>query len=162
MKLRTIAVAVAVLGCLSAAAGGQTPASEFQRSSDYDLLVGDAIDRDARLYQSQSLGAVLVVSDAISMPLLLLPGTGNVQEVPLLRLVPRKSGGVGLLKGDELRTVGKFKITPEAITFSTSLLTGPPKRILHSRTNIQVRGTSFSAPLIKLAAFSVIAPVVIS
>ena len=37
-----------------------------------------------------------------------------------MRLVPRSGGGVGLLKGDELRTVGKFKITPEAITFSHS------------------------------------------
>ena len=120
MKVRRIAVAVAVLGVLSVAAGAQTEASEFQLSGDYDLQVGDTIDRGARLYQSRSLGAVLVVSDAVSVPLLLLPGTGNVQEVPLMRLVPRSGGGVGLLKGDALRTIGKFKITSDAISFSHS------------------------------------------
>ncbi len=120
MKLRRVAVAVVVLGSFSVAAGAQTEASEFRPSGDYDLLVGDSIDRDARMYQSQSLGAVLVVSDALSAPLLLLPGTGNVQEVPVMRLVPRNGGGVGLLKGDALRTVGKFKITPDAISFSHS------------------------------------------
>ena len=118
MKLRRTAVAVAVLGGLCVAAGAQTEASEFRLSGDYDLLVGETIDRDARLYQSQSLGAVLVVSDVLAAPLLLLPGTGNVQEVPLMRLVPRAGGGVGLLKGDELQTVGRFKITSDAISFS--------------------------------------------
>ena len=70
------------------------------------------------MLQSRSPRAVLVVSNRLTTPVLLLPGQGVAQAVPLLRLVLRDDGRVRLLRGDELRTIGGFELTDDGIRFS--------------------------------------------
>ena len=106
---------------LSAAAAGQQSATEFETSGDFQLVVSGEIDRRALIFRSP--GGVLVVSDRLPTPVLLLPGSGVVQEVPLLRLVQRSGGAVGLLRGDALKSLGSFSIGDGGVSFTYAGLT---------------------------------------
>ena len=118
MLHRRLALALVLSLALGTAAVAQPDSSEFFLTGSFQLRVGGEIDRQARMYQSQSPQAVLVVSDRVEAPLILLPGSGNVQSVPLMRLVPRSKTAVALLKGEPLQVVGKFEVGGSGIAFS--------------------------------------------
>ncbi len=116
-RVRT-AMTVFLALALSAAGSGQQEATEFEMSGDFQLVVSGEIDREASIFQSR--GGVLVVSDRLPTPVLLVPGAAVLQEVPLLRLVQRSGGRVGLLRGDELKRLGSFSVGNDGVSFSHS------------------------------------------
>ena len=140
-RVRTAMAALLALA-LSATIAGQQSATEFEPSSEYQLAVSGEIDERASIFLSRSPAAVLVVSDRLPTPVLLLPGSGALQAVPLLRLVQRSGGRVGLLRGDELQGLGSFSIGKEGgVSFSYSgvsalLQVKPPPKPLVGETNL--------------------------
>lgn len=113
------------LSILALTAGqGLAQASAFEPAGNYQLIVADEVDAAARIYQSQQLSAVLVVSDRLPSPVLLHARTQRVQAVPLLRLSPQAGGGIELQRGDELVSLGTFTIGDDGIVFSHGAVQG--------------------------------------
>ena len=73
MLHRRIAAALVLFLVPCAVIVAQTDSSEFLLTGSFQLRVGSELDPTARMYQSQNPQAVLVVSDQVEAPLLLLP-----------------------------------------------------------------------------------------
>jgi len=111
---RSLAFALVVVGCGALAAAAQGPT--FVPGGDMDLWVGGKVDPAARIYESASEAAVLVVSDRLPTPVVLFVRSGGVQAVPKTRLV-ESGGGLNLQRGDALQDLGKFEVVATDVNF---------------------------------------------
>ena len=113
-------ISFAVLLALATSSGGwsQTSATIFEPTGQFQLVVEGSLDPKADVFQARSGRGVLVVSDRLPSPVILVPGIGSVQAVPLMRLVPGQGGRVSLLRGDELRSLGTFRPSKDGISFA--------------------------------------------
>ena len=118
MQRQALSFLVLLLAISTMAMAQAQAYTSFEPISSFDLVVDGDVDEAAQMLQSRSPRAVLVVSSRLPSPVLLLPGEGVAQAVPLLRLVPRDDGRVRLLRGDELRAIGGFELTDDGIRFS--------------------------------------------
>jgi thiol-disulfide isomerase/thioredoxin len=114
-----------VLGSrLAAAAGAQAGADAvlhgFERSGDYQLVVGGKLQAAAEIYALPSgVPAFLILSSALPSPVLLSPGEGSVQTVQLMKIVKREDGTVDLMADAALSPQGKFELVGEDVRFKT-------------------------------------------
>lgn len=108
----------------AAAAGAQAGPDAvlhgFERSGDYQLVVGGKLQPAAEIYALPSgVPAFLILSSALPSPVLLSPGEGSVQTVQLMKVVKRANGTVDLMADAALSPQGKFELVGEDVRFKT-------------------------------------------
>ena len=103
MKPTTATAATLLLLC-AAAAIAQAPT--FVPGGDFDLWVDNKLDPTARIYESASEAAVLVVTDLLPTPVLLHVRSSGVQAVPKDRIEEAANGYLTLKRGVPLEQLG--------------------------------------------------------
>lgn len=143
-RLPVLALALALLPALSPLAA-QVPADsllrDFEPSGDFQLMIADKVDPEAKIYHSQRAGAVLVRSPQLDTPLLISPREGSVQSVSFMSLMVRADGAIDLLADADLKPQGQFVVDDAGIHFTYAgkkLLLGekPPLLGLHQGTEL--------------------------
>ncbi len=123
--LLTLTLGAAVFGGLGGVAAGAQAGPDavlhgFERSGDYQLVVGGKLQPAAEIYALPSgVPAFLILSSALPSPVLLSPGEGSVQTVQLMKIVKRADGTVDLMADAALSPQGKFEIAGEDVRFKT-------------------------------------------
>jgi thiol-disulfide isomerase/thioredoxin len=99
------------------AAGAEVPADavlrDFEPTGDYMLEVDGQTAEGAEIYRSDRVPAYLLVTGRIPAPTLLLPRSGSVETVSLMKLARRADGSVDILADAELEPAGRFTIDEE-------------------------------------------------
>jgi thiol-disulfide isomerase/thioredoxin len=114
----------------------------FQLSGDFLLEVDGQVVQDAQIYRSTAQPAVLVRTDRFDAPLLVVPGTQQVQTVNVMKMSRAGDDGLQLLPGAALRPLGGFRIDGESINFafddaSVSLKPKPPLLGWHEAADLK-------------------------
>ena len=112
------------IGLFASASGAQVGADAFlrgfQRTGDYQLMVGGKLQAGAEIYALPSgVPAYLIISSALPSPVLLSPGEGSVQTVQLMKILKRPDGTVDLMADAALSPQGKFEIVGEDVRFKS-------------------------------------------
>lgn len=125
-------LAVALLNPASAPAQAPTPSlASFLLQSDYLVVVDGAEDERGEVFFSQSARAYLVITPALTSPVLMWPRTGNLEKVNLMKVDRQGNGTINLLPGAGTGAIGKFEATQATIQFAVDghqieLKTRPP------------------------------------
>lgn len=134
MKPTTATAATLLLLC-AAAAIAQAPT--FVPGGDFDLWVDNKLDPTARIYESASEAAVLVVTDRLPTPVLLHVRSSGVQAVPKDRVEEAANGYRTLKRGDPLQELGKFEVVATDVSFwygETSAVLRPKPPLVGAHT----------------------------
>lgn len=109
-------VALAVLAATVAArpaAAQQAPADavlrDFEPTGDYVLEV-DGQPQSAQIYSSDRVPAFMIISSKLPAPTLLMPRSGTVETVSVMKLSRRADGNVDILADADLTPAGRFTI----------------------------------------------------
>jgi thiol-disulfide isomerase/thioredoxin len=125
----------AILLCLSTAlvtavATAQMPSdhvlSGFEPTSDYLFVLGGETPAGSEVYFSERAVAYLVMSPALSSPVLLSPRSRSVEKVHLMKVRKTAEGTIDLLADAILEPLGSFEITGQEIAFE---LAGKPAKL---------------------------------
>ncbi|HXU30139.1 MAG TPA: thioredoxin family protein [Thermoanaerobaculia bacterium] len=104
----------------TAAVGADAVLHGFERSGDYQLVVGGKLQPGAEIYSLPSgVPAFLIFSSALPSPVLISPGEGSVQTVQLMKVLRRGDGTVDLMADAALSPQGKFEVVGEDVRFKT-------------------------------------------
>ncbi len=141
MKNRTprtgfLALSLGVVLTIGFAANAQVGADSFlrgfERSGDYQLLVGGKLQTGAEIYALPSGGVpvFLIISSALPSPVLLSPREGSVQTVQMMKMLKQPDGTIDLMADATLSPQGDFKVVGDEVRFksegrSASLQTRP-------------------------------------
>ena len=148
-RRRLLAVALATLAaCHDAPAppsaqaqvGADAILRAFQPTSEYRLHVAGKA-ATAEIYDSQTAGALLILSSAFSSPVVLNKRGGQVGTVHVMKVAKRADGSVDLLADAELADLGRFRLDGEDVVFAvdgkeTRLVPNPPLVGLHPRAEV--------------------------
>jgi len=121
--MRTWRIGLACLAALVAvgpALAGGTPHAtlqDFQRSGQYVLYVEGKLDADARLYYTERGAAYLILSDALSGPVLVLQRKGTVEGVDPEALLERDDEGLDLAADAQTCDHGRFALRGADVAF---------------------------------------------
>lgn len=110
-------VAALWLVALVAPLGAQPAMSGFEPIDKFVFSVGGVDDKEAEVFQSQAVGAYLVVSKLVESPILIEARSAEVSAVDLMKVDRQDDGGVALLADAGRDSMGKFTIAGEGITF---------------------------------------------
>lgn len=145
--MAAIATMAFALLALQLAAGAQSVPSDsilrgFQPNSEYTLVVDGKPVPAAEIYQSDRVPAILILTSALSSPVMLTPRTGAVETVNLMKVAKQKDGSVDLLADAVLAPAGQFQAEGEKVNFSfqgkkVSLNPRPP--LLGLKTNADLK-----------------------
>jgi thiol-disulfide isomerase/thioredoxin len=114
------AVLAGGLSIADAQVGADSFLRGFQRSGDFQLVVGGKVQPAAEIYALPSgVPAFLILSSALPSPVLLLPGEGTVQTVQLMKIKKGQDGTVDLMADAALSPQGKFEIVGENVRFKS-------------------------------------------
>lgn len=138
---------------LVAPVAGQGPTADptlkdFEPNGEYDLLVDGRKVPDAEILRAGRVPAYLIVSQAMSGPVLLLPRENAARSVPLDKLLRRSNGMVDLESGAPATTLGALTIDGDTAVFpvdgkKASLVAKPPLVGLHSAVDVERYNLSF-------------------
>lgn len=90
----------------------------FLRSGDYLLEVDGKAVPNAEIYQNNSIPAVLIVSSALSAPVMLNPRSGSVETVHIMKVVKKPDGSVDLSADAALESQGEFQVVDGNAAFT--------------------------------------------
>ncbi|HEX5760598.1 MAG TPA: thioredoxin family protein [Thermoanaerobaculia bacterium] len=144
--LLTMALAATLAGAGPGAA--QVPSDAvlrgFQPIGDYVLAVGGK-DVKAEIYQAEAVPAILVISSALTSPVLLLPRQGTVETVHIMKVAKQKDGSIDLLADAVLEPQGQFQAVGDDVSFTADgkqaqLKTKPP--LLGAKSGAALRAYS--------------------
>jgi len=131
MGRHTIAFSLVLATALLAAGSPRASAQEtalrgFQTIGDYVLRVDGQPFPGARIFALRSPAAILVIASPFPAPVLLLPQSGGVQTVQLLKVAEMPDGSIDLLPGYVLADHGRFRVEELDVHFAV----GPKRGIL--------------------------------
>jgi thiol-disulfide isomerase/thioredoxin len=89
----------------------------FQPSGEFVLIVDGVPVPAAEIYQNDKLPGMLILTSALSAPVLLSPRTGQAETVNLMKVSKQKDGSVDLLADAVLSPVGQFTTEGENVSF---------------------------------------------
>lgn len=94
---------------------------DFLLTGDYVLAVEGKDVPTAEIYQAERVPAYLIISSALSSPVLLSPRTGVTETVPIMKVSRRSNGtAADLLADADLKDQGRYQINQEtgAVSFT--------------------------------------------
>jgi thiol-disulfide isomerase/thioredoxin len=107
------AVALALLAVASVSHAQGVPSDSllrgFQPLGEYTLVVDGKPVPAAEIYQNERVPAILILTSALSSPVMLTPRAGSVETVNLMKVAKQKDGSVDLLADAVLAPAGQFK-----------------------------------------------------
>lgn len=145
--LTALALTLAVVPAAARAQGVPSDAvlRGFQPTGDYTLFVNAAPVPAAEIYLNEKLPAMLVLTSALSSPILLTPRAGSVESVNIMKVSKQPDGSVDLLADAVLAPVGQFTTQGENVLFtfeSKKVSLNPKPPLLGVKTNAQLKAHS--------------------
>jgi thiol-disulfide isomerase/thioredoxin len=113
----------------------------FQPNAEYNLVV-DGKPVAAEIYQNDNLPAMLILTSALPLPVLLTPRAGTAETVNLMKVAKQKDGSVDLLADATLAPLGQFKMEGENVTFNyqtKKVSLNPRPALLGLKTNADLK-----------------------
>lgn len=91
----------------------------------------DGAPSDAEVYRAQSPAAMLVMSEKLPEPVMLMLGAGSVNGVQLMKVARQEDGSVNVLANPFTRSFGSYQVDGAGVTFSVdehsvAILPKPP------------------------------------
>jgi thiol-disulfide isomerase/thioredoxin len=118
---------LALLACENAGEAAAAPAGTqadsdslfqgFVPTGDFQLEVGGKVIEGAGIFLNQKVPAYLFLTTELSSPVLLLPRTGAVQTVSILKVAKRPDGSVDLLADAAFAPAGRFALEEGNVSF---------------------------------------------
>ena len=149
MKLTRSAAVLAVLALLavqSVAHAQGVPSDSvlrgFQPSGEYTLVIDGKPVPAAEIYQNDKLPAILILTSALPLPVLLTPRAGTAETVKLMKVAKQKDGSVDLLADAALAPLGLFKMEGENVAFffqKKKVSLNPRPALLGVKTNADLK-----------------------
>lgn len=127
-----LALAAATLAGPATAQGIDSVFKDFKRTGKYLLSVNGKPVPAAEIYLNESIPAYLVITPALTTPVMLTPGGGMaVEAVPMAKVVRQPDGSVALTADADPKPQGQFRVEGEKVVFtaggrSASLAPNPP------------------------------------
>lgn len=90
----------------------------FERNYDYSLVVDGKVQPSAEVYQiTKRVPAFLIISSALSAPVMLSPGSGSVETLQLMKVLKRPDGTVDVSADAVLAPQGSFEMKGTDVVF---------------------------------------------
>lgn len=142
-----VALALLALPSVSHAQSAQSVPSDsllrgFQPIGEYTLVVDGKPVPAAEVYQNERVPAILILTSALSSPLMLTPRAGSVETVNLMKVAKQKDGSVDLLADAVLAPAGQFKTEGDKVSFTyqgKQVSLDPRPALLGLKTNADVK-----------------------
>jgi thiol-disulfide isomerase/thioredoxin len=116
------ALAIAALAATSVSRAQGVPSDSvlrgFQPTGEYALIVDGIPVPKAEIYQNDRIPAILVMTSALSSPVLLTPRAGTVETVQIMKIAKQPNGSVDLLADAVLAPIGRFQMAGENVRFA--------------------------------------------
>lgn len=125
-------LALIVVAGPAAAQGIDGVFKDFKRTGKYLLAVNGKPVPAAEIYLNETIPAYMIITPALTTPVLLTPGGGMaVEAVPMAKIVRQPDGTVALTADADPKPQGQFKVEGEKVVFtaggrSASLAPNPP------------------------------------
>jgi len=149
--LAALAIALLAVPTVSRAQGvpSDSVLRGFQPTGDYALLVDGIPVPKAEIYQNDKIPAILVLTSALSSPVLLTPRAGSVETVNIMKVAKQKDGSVDLLADAVLAPLGQFQMAGDNVKFAyegrkVSLNPKPPLTGLHKGEELKVHSPEYA------------------
>jgi len=140
------AVTLALLAVPSVARAQGVPSDSllrgFQPIGEYTLVVDGKPVPAAEIYQNDRVPAILILTSALSSPVMLTPRAGSVETVNLMKVAKQKDGSVDLLADAVLAPAGQFKTEGEKVSFTyqgKQVRLDPKPALLGVKTNADLK-----------------------
>jgi thiol-disulfide isomerase/thioredoxin len=91
--------------------------SDFQQIGTYALEIDGKEAPKAEIYKSDRSAAILVLVSDLPSPVLLNPGTFDVQTLNLMKVAKQADGSIDLLANPGLQPQGSFQVDGEKVVF---------------------------------------------
>ncbi len=135
MRPRLVPIVAAVLLVFATSAGAQTG---FVADTTWIVEI-DGSPAEAEVYRAQSPAAMLVMSDELPEPVMLMLGGGSVNGVQLMKVARQEDGSVSVLANPFTRSFGSYQVEGAGVTFSVdahnvAILPKPPLVGFHPGT----------------------------
>jgi thiol-disulfide isomerase/thioredoxin len=91
--------------------------SDFQQIGTYALEIDGKDVPKAEIYKSDRSAAILVLVSDLPSPVLLNPGTFDVQTLNLMKVAKQADGSIDLLANPGLQPQGSFQVDGEKVVF---------------------------------------------
>ena len=96
----------------------------------------DGAMSEAEVFRAQSPAAMLVISDQLPEPVMLMLGAGSVSGVQLMKVARQQDGSVNVLANPFTRSFGTYQVNGAGVTFSVdehsvAILPKPPLVGMH-------------------------------
>jgi thiol-disulfide isomerase/thioredoxin len=114
----------------------------FEPIGEYTLIVDGKPVPAAEIYQNERVPAILILTSALSSPLMLTPRAGSVETVNLMKVAKQKDGSVDLLADAVLAPAGQFKTEGEKVSFTyqgKEVRLDPKPALLGVKTNADLK-----------------------
>ncbi len=117
---RVLAPALALALCALPlfAQGADPQLTGFQQIGTYSLELDGQDAPKAEIYKSNRSAAILLLVSELPSPVLLNPGSFNVETINLMKVAKRPDGSIDLLPGATLQPQGAFTIEGEKVVFT--------------------------------------------
>ncbi len=113
-----LGAALALQATLASARQAADPQlSDFQQIGTYALELDGKDSPKAEIYKSDRSAAILVMVSDLPSPVLLNPGTFNVETINLMKVAKQQDGSIDLLANPALQAQGNFEIDGENVVF---------------------------------------------
>lgn len=131
--LTILALTVAPLAIASAQTG-------FMHDSTWMVEI-DGTPSEAEVYRAQSPAAMLVMSDQLPEPVMLMLGAGSVNGVQLMKVARQQDGSVNVLANPFTSSYGSYQVDGAGVTFSVAdhsvaIVPKPPLVGLHPAADL--------------------------
>lgn len=115
---------------IAAVAAAQMPSdavlSGFEPTSQFRFVLGDETPAGTQVYFSERAVAYLVMSPALSSPLLVSPRSRAVEKVHLMKVRKNDDGTIDLLADAVLDPLGSFRLSGQSVVFEVG---GKPAKL---------------------------------
>lgn len=109
---------VSVAAAFAAAPGADAVLRGFERSYEYTLVIDGKPQPNAEIYQlTERVPAFLLISSALSSPVMLSPRSGSVETIQLMKVLKRPDGSVDVSADAVLAPQGSFEVKGEDVVF---------------------------------------------
>lgn len=112
----------------------------FQQDTTWIIQI-DGSPTEAEVYRAQSPAAMLVMSDELPEPVMLMLGAGSVNGVQLMKVARQQDGSVNVLANPFSNSYGSYQVDGAGVTFAVddrqvAILPKPPLVGLHPAADL--------------------------
>lgn len=135
---------------------------DFQPSDEFVLELGGKELPKAEIFQTEKIGAVLILASEIGSPVLINPRGGTVETVAAAKVSRRPDGALDILADAVLKRLGSFEVQGEQVRFTidgkaAAIKPKPPILGLHGAADLKAYSARYGQ---RARAYAPAAPVI--